>query len=608
MSVLNQAITIFPSVLQADTPSYITVASALQRISTGGKHRALVDQVRGGQKEAKKKLPVILWAGKFETRRDDAIDEHSGLIVLDFDHIDVVDSKNVLSTDPYIFACWISPSGEGLKALVRISNPSLHRDHFRALQAYFDTEYGLEVDPSGINESRACFDSYDPDLVLNEGSQIFGQMLSEKAISQKAEQKDHYTDYNKLAVVSSMIRRAEDGEKHATLLKAAMLCGGYIAVGRMEEDEALHVLEREILKRDVDSIETARNTIRDGIEKGKTMPIREILENENAVKLEMMINDGDMSFISSDDEDYRWIQDYVDGKLILGLSTGCEHLDKHFLFKRDFNIINGISNIGKSTFTMYMIVASARLHNWRWIIYSAENRTAAVKMKLIQFATNVPVKELRAHELKKAYQWVNDHFTIISNKNLYSYTDLMVFAEKLIRQGNYDGYFIDPYNSLSIRMSSGSALSTHDYHYEAASEFLKFTQAHNMALWLSTHAVTEAQRRKGDDGLPQAPYAEDTEGGGKFVNKSDNFLTFHRKIQHSQYDMRRTIEVHVRKIRETESGGEPTSLDYPVLFEMNQFNTGFVNKFSSKPMFTSMLKAEPVQNFLFEPSDVSDIF
>ena len=376
----------------------------------------------------------------------------------------------------------------------------------------------------------------------------------------------------------------------------------------MEEDEAFHVLEREILKRDVDSIETARNTIRDGIEKGKTMPIREVLENENAVKLEMMINDGDMSFISSDDEDYRWIQDYIDGKLILGLPTGCENLDKHFLFKRDFTIINGISNIGKSTFALYMIVSSAVQHNWRWIIYSAENRTAAVKMKLIQFAANMEIKEMNSSDLKKAYQWVNEHFTIISNKNTYSYTDLMIFAEKLIRQGNYDGYFIDPYNSLKIQMSSGTPLSTHDYHYEAASEFLTFTQSHNMALWLSTHAITEAQRRKGMDGLPQAPFAEDTEGGGKFVNKSDNFLTFHRKIQHPESDMRRTVELHVRKVRETESGGEPTSLDFPVLFEMNRLNTGFLNKFTGKPMFRSILSDEPAPRFNFEGVAYDDAF
>jgi hypothetical protein len=592
---MNQVVTIFPSIKQTENPVHITIQTALSRISTGGKHIQIVREVRSGNKEAKKQLPIILWSGKFSERKDTALEEHSGFIVLDFDHIDVEGSKNVLATDQYVFSCWISPSGEGLKALVKVSNPHHHRDHFRALQAYYDKEYGLEVDPSGINVSRACFDSYDPDIVINESSNIFGQMISEKALSQKAEQQGRYTDYNKLAVVSSMIRRADDGEKHAILLKSALLCGGYISAGRMEEEEAIRVLEREIIKRDVDSIETARNTIRDGIEKGKTMPIREFIENENSAKLEMMISDGDMSFISSEDEDYRWIQDYIDGKLTLGLSTGDLELDKYFLFKRDFTIINGISNIGKSTFSLYTIVSSAVNHGWKWIIFSAENRTAATKMKIIQFACNARVADLYPNELKKMYSWVNEHFTVVSNNSIYSYTDLIIFGEKLLRQGDYDGYFIDPYNSLKIQMSSGSALSTHEYHYEAASELLNFTQKHNLSVWLSTHAVTEAQRRKGDDGLPQAPYAEDTEGGGKFVNKSDNFLTFHRKIQHANMDIRRTVEVHVRKIREVESGGEPTSIDYPVLFEMNMMNTGFINKSTRKPMFVPILKQEPQQ-------------
>lgn len=592
---MNQVVTIFPSIKQTENPVHITIQTALSRISTGGKHIQIVREVRSGNKEAKKQLPIILWSGKFSERKDTALEEHSGFIVLDFDHIDVEGSKNVLATDQYVFSCWISPSGEGLKALVKVSNPHHHRDHFRALQAYYDKEYGLEVDPSGINVSRACFDSYDPDIVINESSNIFGQMISEKALSQKAEQQGRYTDYNKLAVVSSMIRRADDGEKHAILLKSALLCGGYISAGRMEEEEAIRVLEREIIKRDVDSIETARNTIRDGIEKGKTMPIREVIENENSAKLEMMISDGDMSFISSEDEDYRWIQDYIDGKLTLGLSTGDLELDKYFLFKRDFTIINGISNIGKSTFSLYTIVSSAVNHGWKWIIFSAENRTAATKMKIIQFACNARVADLYPNELKKMYSWVNEHFTVVSNNSIYSYTDLIIFGEKLLRQGDYDGYFIDPYNSLKIQMSSGSALSTHEYHYEAASELLNFTQKHNLSVWLFTHAVTEAQRRKGDDGLPQAPYAEDTEGGGKFVNKSDNFLTFHRKIQHANMDIRRTVEVHVRKIREVESGGEPTSIDYPVLFEMNMMNTGFINKSTRKPMFVPILKQEPQQ-------------
>jgi hypothetical protein len=608
-------VTIFPNVKKTASPHYLTTDQALERVRTGGKHLSLVQQIRSGNKEAKKELPIVLWSGEFLERKDSALDSHSGLVVLDFDHIDVEGSKTILATDQYIYACWISPSGEGLKALVRVSNPESHRDHFRALQAYFDNEYGLEVDPSGINESRACFDSYDPEIVVNKSAKVFGQVLSERALNQKAvSSEEHYTDYNKLAVVSSMIRKAEDGEKHSALLKSAVLCGGYIAAGRMEEDEAIRILEREILKRNVDSVESARQTIRDGIEKGKGMPIREVIDSENKVKLEMMINDGDMSFISSDDEDFRWIQDYAAGKIAVGLDTGDARLDNYFRYKPELVIMNGHSNVGKTTMALYMIVNSAVRHNWKWIIYSAENRTASIKMKLMQFATGLPLNDMRQEEIKMAYKWVNEHFRIVSNNQNYSYTDLMIFGEKLIRQQEYQGYFIDPYNALKIQMSSGSAISTHEYHYEAASELLTFSNKNKMAVWLNTHSVTESQRIKGPDGLPVAPYAESTEGGGKFVNRSDCFLTFHRKIQHPDYDMRRTMEFHVRKVRETETGGEPTPIDEPILFEMNRENTGFVGKQSRLGLFTTIVSEKYSQRLplsIVEPDlsfGVHDIF
>jgi hypothetical protein len=599
-------ITLFKNIKETDSPIYVDTATALERIRTGGKHRQKVSSIRTGQTSLKKELPIALWSGKFTERKDSSIKEHSGLIVLDFDHIDVDGSKKVLATDDYVYACWISPSGEGLKALVKVSNPESHRDHFRALQAYFDNQYGLEVDPSGINESRACFESYDPDIVIKDSSAVFSKMISEKALSQKAENKETYTDYNKLAIVSSMLRKAQDGEKHALLLKASILCGGYIAAGRLEEEEAIHVLEREITRRDIDSIETARNTIRDGLERGKLMPIREVIDGENQIKLEMMINDGDMSFVSSDDEDFRWIQDYLDGKLELGLDTGDGVLDEYFKYKREFLIINGLSNVGKTTLALYMMVNSAMRHDWKWIVYSAENKTASIKAKLMQFSKNIRLENMTNTEVDQAYKWVSKHFKIISNRQVYSYTDLIVFGEKLLRQGDYDGFFIDPYNALKIQMSAGNALSTHEYHYEAASELLTFSNKHNIAVWLNAHAVTEAQRRKGDDGLPIAPYAEDTEGGGKFVNRADCFLTFHRKVQHKDYNMRRTMELHVRKVREVETGGMPTSIDHPVLFELNNDNTAFFNKATGKKLFEP-LRIESQKSFQLE-TDPNDAF
>lgn len=501
--------------------------------------------------------------------------KHSGFIIIDFDDIDPEDAKSFLALDEYSLLVFTSTSGNGVKVLVRITNPERHRDHFRALKVYYEKQYNLTADPTGINESRACFDSYDPEIIINLESKPFGHMISETAENQKAGDKSSpFTDYEQLNIACRMIRRAEDGQKHNTLLRAAVLCGGYIAASKMEEEEVIRVLMREIGKKDIDSEQNALNTIRDGIEKGKLLPVGELLTEREKVAREMRINDGDMSFISSDNEDFQWINDFAEGKITQGLSTGITLLDQHWRFKKNFTIINGHSNIGKTTFALYLMVASSVLHNWRWVIYTSENRTASVKMKLMSFVTGKDLNTLTYKQRKAAYEWVRSHFTVISNSNVYSVYDILVFAEKIMRNQQTDGLFIDPYNGL--RKDIGTAgLGVHEYDYQAASEMLTTANSKNIAVWLNTHAVTEAQRMKGEDGLPIAPFAEQTEGGGKFVNRADDFLTFHRKIQHPEPDVRRTIEFHVRKIRETETGGEPTPLDRPILFEMNGARNSF---------------------------------
>ena len=589
-------VTVFET-LFAETPHHVDLSHALKRIQTG-RSSTLIADVRGGDKEAKKKLPVVLFSGEFSSRKDEAIFEHSGLVVLDFDHVDVDETKRVLATDDFVLACWTSPSGDGIKALVKITNPERHRDHFRSLTAYFDKQYGLQVDETGINESRACFESYDPDIIIKDEVKKFGSFVTEYAEAQVPTNATHdYTDYMKLNLAARMIRNAEDGEKHRVLIKAATLCGGYIAAGKMEEEEVVRILFREISKRDIDSETQAMHTIRDGIEKGKTMPIREVIDEEKSAQREMLLTDGDLSFISSDDEDFRWIDDFAQGLIELGLDTGDELLDQHFRYKKEFVIINGHSNVGKTTTALYLMVNASVRHGWKWIVYSSENRTAAVKMTLMQFACNKKAGNMTYAERRQAYKWVQKHFTVISNKQVYSYADIILFMEKVMLQQPVDAIFVDPYNSLKLDMRN-SSIGVHDYHYEAASEFLTFSTSHNVAVWLNMHAVTQAQRVKDSEGLPVAPYAEDTEGGGKFVNRADCFLTIHRKVQHPDPAVRCVSEFHVRKVRNTETGGEPTGLDTPFRFIMDISRTGFKTMTTHKSLFQPVGLQEATQGKL----------
>ena len=568
-------VTIFKSIYEKE-PHKTTVAKALQRIQQGAS-RSTVDGLRSGQKERKMQLPAVLFSGEFSSRSDNAINEHSGYIVLDFDHIEVEKTKKVLAADEHIYSCWQSPSGTGVKALVKITHPERHRDHFRALVKYFDKRYSMDLDASGINESRACFESYDPEIVIKADYKKFSGFVSEEkfAAPQELPTLEH-TDYQKLNVAVRMVRGAGDGEKHNVLIKASTLCGGYIAAGKLEEEEVVRILLREISKHGIESLDSAETAIRKGIEHGKTRPIRDTIQEEEEADRLMRVQDGDLSFLVDAEDDYQWIEDYSQGRIEMGLDTGSEDFDEYFRYKKELLIINGHSNVGKTTSALYLIVNAAIRHGWKWMIYSAENRTSSIRMTLMQMLCDKKVGNMTYHERKASYEWVNQHFYVIDNSKMYTYMDIIMFMEKVKFHHDIDGVFVDPYNSLRLDLRNSEKQNTHDYHYGAATAFLTFSKYHNIAVWLNMHAVTEAQRRKGSDGLPIAPHAEDTEGGGKFVNRADSFITIHRKVQAPDPHTRSMTEIHIRKVRETETGGTPSPLDEPFKMIMNTSHTGFI--------------------------------
>ena len=121
-------------------------------------------------------------------------------------------------------------------------------------------------------------------------------------------------------------------------------------------------------------------------------------------------------------------------------------------------------------------------------------------------------------------------------------------------------------------------VGSHEYDYQVSSEMRLFCKDNNISIWLNTHAVTEALRRTHQkeheyNGLPVPPNMADVEGGGKWGNRADDVFTIHRYTQHPTDWM--ISEVHVRKVKEVETGGRPTSIDAPIKLRMIPNNIGF---------------------------------
>jgi hypothetical protein len=206
---MTQNVTIFKDIKDTDTPFFRDIRQILLRIKDGSDTtRDLVKRIRlekrkPERQELKKQLPAICFSGTFNKRTDASLIHHSGFICLDFDGYekskDLLHDKENLSKNKYVFSVFISPSGNGLKVLVKIpADADNHTNYFNSLEKYFNSQY---FDKTSKNLSRVCYESYDPLLHINENSSIW-DLIEEPEYTEVSKNRDQptipITDENKI--------------------------------------------------------------------------------------------------------------------------------------------------------------------------------------------------------------------------------------------------------------------------------------------------------------------------------------------------------------------------------------------------------------------------
>lgn len=169
-------------------PTESTELHELWLLIVGDKYKERTEQLRSIQDKtaARKfkatKFDYVTFSGTFSTRSDSKLINYSGLIVLDFDHLKNVDeTATLLLADEFLSTLLLfrSPSGDGLKWVISSDYvieqtaqggdfTEHHTTYFSALANYCRTTYGLEIDASGKDISRACFIPHDAQAILLE--------------------------------------------------------------------------------------------------------------------------------------------------------------------------------------------------------------------------------------------------------------------------------------------------------------------------------------------------------------------------------------------------------------------------------------------------------
>jgi hypothetical protein len=189
--------------LTLKTNEPISLNKIFQTIKTGKGFKEKILQLRAEVNKPKadslkKQLPAITPSGVFENQRKiQYLIRHSGYICIDFDNVDKLEnSKTLLMADQYSFAVFVSPSGKGLKTIVKIEAIlETHKKNFEYLSEYYLTNYNLVTDNACKDVTRLMYLSYDENIYVNKDSkawnhqeyQISKFILASKQMQEKNE-------------------------------------------------------------------------------------------------------------------------------------------------------------------------------------------------------------------------------------------------------------------------------------------------------------------------------------------------------------------------------------------------------------------------------------
>lgn len=545
-------------------PIYRSLGAVLSRIKgeTTNTSKVKVDEIRrlvsiGDKKAAdaiKSTLPCICFSGRFLQRNDKSLIQHSGLLILDFDKIqDPEDFRDeIFSQNDFVVAAFLSPSGNGVKVLCKIPpDKDRHRGFFTAISKRFQG-----IDPSGVNESRICFDSYDPDIRIRDNPTEFTDFVfqQEKVPSLRVAQ----TDFTKMGQCINVLRKAKVGERHTCLLKASRLAGGFISAGVIKREDAIEQLEREAMDIFGDEYnKVEQKAIFDGIEDGMKLPLHQI-EPESTEK-----SDGDNGVVELSAVWDTMLHQFDNGKP-RGETTHFEGFDNYYTHKRgELNIISGTPGSGKSIFYLQLALIKAVKDGWKWAVFSPEQYPASEFYDdLIEMMVGKPAdpffgaNQMSKEEYMQAMKFVMNHFFYVYPDTDHKVADIEQNFLYLHKRYGIHGVIIDPINEIIHDMGARED--------QYLSVFLKdrkrFAHSYNLCYTIIVHPRTI---RRDKEGKFPVLHASDLSGGSMFWNKTDNLFVLHRPCALDANDPEfNRVDIHIQKIKKQKLVGRVGTCEF----------------------------------------------
>ena len=250
-------------------------------------------------------------------------------------------------------------------------------------------------------------------------------------------------------------------------------------------------------------------------------------------------------------DDYREeIQQLYERGVTRGVSTGWRALDRLYTVRSgDLTVVTGIPSSGKSNWLDCLLVNLARLHGWRFAIFSPEN--LPLEQHMAEMAAKYLGKpfydgqtpRMTPAELDAALAWLAEHFRWIMPKREddWQIERILAIAGQLCFREGIRGVVIDPWNELeSVKPST---MTETEYVSHVLKRVRVFARLREVHVWVVVHPQKLLRDNKGKYPIPTL---YDCSGSANFRNKADNGLVVWRDLSG---DDTPEVQLHVQKIR-----------------------------------------------------------
>jgi|SRR5688572_13252529 len=279
----------------------------------------------------------------------------------------------------------------------------------------------------------------------------------------------------------------------------------------------------------------------------------EVLVKHGAEELLWYLNNAapfPIESVVSVDDCHEDVMKLYESGLEPGASTGWAALDKYYTVRPgEFTAISGIPSSGKSNFLDCLLVNLARIHGWRFALFSPEN--LPVKQHIAAIAEKAarkpfhrgPNLRISPEELVNALSWTNDHFTWIlpDDEEDWTIEKILTAGTQLCMRRGIRGLVIDPWNELEAQRPPDK--SETEYISQTLKRIRVFARQRAIHVWVVVHPQ-KLYRDK--DGNYPVPTLYDCAGSAHWRNKADNGIIVWRDLNE---DDSSEVDICIQKIR-----------------------------------------------------------